>query len=91
MYRLMTVIVLLPFLMGMGLLPKSGKEGCKETIDLAWEELKAARADNIIGGLRMTKATGLLAQARVRYEAGEYESCIRKAERAREVIKTVDE
>lgn len=90
MHRLIAVFIAVPILLGMGLLPKSGKEGCKESIDIAWEELKAAKADNVIGGLRLTKATGILAQARVRFEAGEYEACIKKAERAREVIRTID-
>ncbi|MDH5633731.1 MAG: hypothetical protein OEZ10_12155 [Gammaproteobacteria bacterium] len=85
------IIASIPMLTGMGLLPKSGKGGCKETIDIAWEELNSAKADNVIGGLRLTKAAGILAQARVRFEAGEYESCIEKAERAREVIRTVDD
>ncbi len=90
LYRFIAVVLLAPLLLGMGLLPKSGKEGCRESIDIAWEELKSAKADNLIGGLRLTKATGILAQARVRFEAGEYEACIRKADRAREVIRTVD-
>jgi len=86
--RVIVVAVIAPFLMGMGTWFKSDKEVCSDLIDTAWEELKEARADNVIGGLRLTKATGLLAQARVRYEAGNYESCIHKAKRAREVIRS---
>jgi hypothetical protein len=86
--RLFVIIFAFPLLLGMGIWPKSDKEACSDLIDTAWEELKAARADNVIGGLRLAKATGLLTQARVRYEAGNYESCVHKAKRAREVIRS---
>lgn len=91
MKRVVILFSFLPVLMGMGIWPKSDKEACKDRIDTAWEDLKAAKADNVIGGLRLAKATGLLTQARVRYEAGNYESCVHKAKRAREVIRSAAE
>ena len=91
MRHIVIIFLLAPLLLGMGSWLKSDKEACSDLIDTAWEELKEAKADNVIGGLRLAKATGLLTQARVRYEAGNYESCAHKAKRAREVIRLAAE
>jgi len=75
-----------PFVLGISGCPTNERERCQQTVDKAWKELKEAEAGTLHDGILLTRASGVLAQARVRYEIGKYEACTRKARRALELI-----
>ena len=83
MLRLMMV---LPLVMGMAGWPFSAKSRCERGIDTAYEELKEAKAGTVISGLKLTQAAGFLAQAKVRQQLENYDACVQKVNRARDLI-----
>lgn len=68
------------------MLPMSDQQRCDSLIETAWNELTEARLSSLSEGWRLTKASKFLAQAKVRQETERFESCVEKANIARDLI-----
>ena len=60
---------------------------CDAQLDIAERELKIAKAKRARGHINLTKATSLIAAARIQQEFGKYPNCLDKAKRARAYIR----
>lgn len=59
---------------------------CESNLDAAERALSKAKADNFGRAIDWTKAAGLIAAARTQQQFSEYQNCLLKAKRAREII-----
>ena len=59
---------------------------CESTLSAAQSELGAAKANNVGRAIDWAKAAGLIAAARTQQQFSEYQNCVLKAEKAREII-----
>lgn len=70
--------------------PKSSPQGqqCSRGLAAAYEELRSAETNGLGDTVEWTKASSLLAAAKVQYEFEHYPNCIEKVNRARTYIKS---
>ncbi len=59
---------------------------CESTLSAAERDLKAAKADSIGRAIDWAKAATLIAAARTQQQFNEFQNCLIKAKRAREII-----
>jgi hypothetical protein len=59
---------------------------CETNLDAAERALAKAKADNVGRAIDWAKAAGLIAAARTQQQFSEYQNCLLKAKRAREII-----
>ena len=67
--------------------PGSAKAECTRLLELADKELAAAKGDTIGDAGRFTKITVIISDGSIARQFGAYGKCIRKAERARYLLK----
>jgi len=67
--------------------PGSAKAECTRLLDLADKELAAAKGDTIGDAGRFTKITVIISDGSIARQFGAYDKCIRKAERARYLLR----
>jgi hypothetical protein len=58
-------------------------QACAKTLDVAYQELKGARAKGFAGAVAIVQASTLLTGAKIQQEFGKYPNCVDKARRAR--------
>lgn len=63
------------------------KQQCIELLDLADKELEAAKADTLADAGSFTHITVIVTDGALAKQFGSYTKCIRKANRARELLK----
>ena len=66
--------------------PGSAKAECTRLLDLADKELAAAKGDTIGDAGRFTKITVIISDGSIARQFGAYDKCIRKAERALDLL-----
>lgn len=62
------------------------KQECTRLLDIADKELEAAKADTLADAGSFTKITVILTDGALAKQFGSYEKCIRKANRARQLL-----
>lgn len=60
---------------------------CAGLLGVANKELDAARAKGLAGSVYVSRAAGLLGEAKVQQQFAKYRNCVNKAKRARVLIK----
>lgn len=63
------------------------RESCATELSAAWKELDLAKAEGFAGAVSYSKALSLLTGAKTQQQFEGYESCTRKAEKARFYIR----
>ncbi len=59
---------------------------CESGVSAAERALKKAKANNVGRAIDWAKAAGLIAAARTQQQFSEYQNCVQKAAKAREII-----
>jgi len=62
-------------------------QACRNGLDRAWSELKAAEAEGFRGATDIVAASSLLTAAETQEKFGKYPNCIDKVQRARTLIR----
>jgi hypothetical protein len=62
-------------------------QACRNGLDKAWSELKAAEAAGFRGATDIVAASSLLTAAETQEKFGKYPNCINKVQRARTLIR----
>jgi len=65
----------------------ASEKECAGLLGVANKELDAARAKGLAGSVYVSRAAGLLGEAKVQQQFGKYRGCVSKAKRARVLIK----
>ncbi len=63
------------------------RDGCAYSVDAAWKELDIAKAEGFAGTVSYSKALSLITAAKTQQQFEAYDSCVKKAERARYYIR----